>query len=66
MPGRRAWRRMGAPEVMRGARYHAMTKVSQAIVRPPARAEDPWRSIGGPGGPQYPVGDGAGDEYVAM
>lgn len=53
-------------EVMRGARYHSTMKVSQAIVRPPARATDPWRSIGGPGGPQYPVGDGADEEYVAM
>jgi hypothetical protein len=52
-------------EVLRGARYHAAVKVSQTIVRPPQRVPDPWKSIGGPGGPQYPVGDG-GEEYVAM
>lgn len=52
-------------EILRGARYHSAVKVSQAIVRRPAKGPDPWRSIGGPGGPQYPVDD-LGDEYVAM
>ena len=52
-------------EVTRGAGYYAAIKVSQEIVRPLSRP-DPWKSIGGPGGPQYPVG-GGGDEYgVAM
>ena len=53
-------------EVMRGASYHATMKVSQAIVRPPRRGDDPWRTIGGPGGPQYPVEDVDGSQYVAM
>jgi hypothetical protein len=52
-------------EVLRGARYHAAVKVSQTIVRRPKKQEDPWQSIGGPGGPQYPVGDD-GESYVPM
>lgn len=53
-------------EVLRGARYHAAVKVSQTIVRRPKKQEeDPWESIGGPGGPQYPVGDDGGS-YVPM
>ena len=47
--------------VIRGARYHATALVSQGIVRPISRP-DPWReSIGGPGGPRYPLEEG--DEY---
>ena len=46
-------------EVLRGARYYAAVQVSRELVRPLSRP-DPWKSIGGPGGPQYPVG---GDEY---
>ena len=47
--------------IIRGARYHAATTVSQQIVRPLSRP-DPWReSIGGPGGPRYPLEEG--DEY---
>ena len=47
--------------VVRGARYHATALVSQEIVRPISRP-DPWReSIGGPGGPRYPLEEG--DEY---
>jgi len=43
-----------------GASYSATVRVSQAIVPPIARP-DPWRNrVGGPGGPQYPIG---GDEY---
>ena len=53
-------------EVLRGARYHSAVKVSQTIVRRPKKQqEDPWQSIGGPGGPQYPVGD-EGGSYVPM
>jgi hypothetical protein len=48
-------------EIIRGARYHATAIVSQEIVRPLSRP-DPWReSIGGPGGPRYPLEEG--DEY---
>ena len=47
--------------VIRGARYHATAIVSQEVVRPLSRP-DPWReSIGGPGGPRYPLEEG--DEY---
>ncbi len=46
-------------EILRGARYYASVQVSRELVRPLSRP-DPWKSIGGPGGPQYPVG---GDEY---
>ncbi len=51
--------------VIRGARYHATVAVSHDIVRPLSRP-DPWKeSIGGPGGPRYPLEEG--DEYgVAM
>lgn len=46
--------------IVRGARYHAAVSVSREIVRPIARP-DPWKgSIGGPGGPRYPIG---GDEF---
>jgi hypothetical protein len=46
--------------ILRGARYHAAIAVSRAIVRPLSRP-DPWKgTIGGPGGPRYPLG---GDEY---
>jgi len=47
--------------IIRGARYHATAIVSQDVVRPLSRP-DPWReSIGGPGGPRYPLEEG--DEY---
>lgn len=46
--------------ILRGARYHAAVHVSREVVMPIARP-DPWKaSIGGPGGPRYPIG---GDEY---
>lgn len=49
--------------VVRGARYAAALQVSSQLVRPPARP-DPWRkSIGGPGGPRYPIGGDEADEY---
>lgn len=48
--------------VTRGARYHAAVAVSADVVRPLSRP-DPWKqSIGGPGGPRYPLED-EGDEY---
>jgi hypothetical protein len=47
--------------ILRGARYHAAVQVSREIVRPISRP-DPWKkTIGGPGGPRYPIG---GDEYA--
>jgi len=52
-------------EVLRGARYHAAVKVSQMVVRQPTMRPDPWRSIGGPGGPQYPMRDD-GESYAPM
>lgn len=51
-------------EITRGAKYHATVAVSRETVQPLSRP-DPWKAIGGPGGPQYPVE--GGDEYsVAM
>lgn len=48
-----AWR-----QITRGARYHAAGRVSQALVLPTEQRPDPWaQTIGGPGGPQYPVAD---------
>jgi hypothetical protein len=50
-----AWR-----TILRGARYSACVLVTRDVVRPLTRP-DPWkRSIGGPGGPRYPID---GDEY---
>src|SRR5690606_25996694 len=47
--------------IIRGARYAAAATVSKEIVRPLFRP-DPWKdSIGGPGGPRYPLEEG--DEY---
>lgn len=47
--------------IIRGARYAAAAAVSKEIVRPLFRP-DPWKdSIGGPGGPRYPLEEG--DEY---
>lgn len=46
--------------MIRGAGYHAALQVSVRVVAPLPRP-DPWKgAIGGPGGPQYPIGD---DEY---
>lgn len=46
--------------LLRGAGYHAALQVSLQVVAPLPRP-DPWQhSIGGPGGPRYPLG---GDEY---
>ena len=46
--------------IVRGARYAAALDISAQLVRPLARP-DPWKSsVGGPGGPRYPIG---GDEY---
>jgi hypothetical protein len=47
-------------QITRGAHYYAAVHASRAVIPPPPRP-DPWKTIGGPGGPQYPV-DG-GDEY---
>lgn len=49
-------------EGLRGANYCAAVRVSQDLVVPDR--EDQWEgSIGGPGGPRYPIGDGADDQY---
>ena len=50
------------------ARYHAAVQVSRDVVTPIARP-DPWKSsVGGPGGPRYPIETGepgdAADEYA--
>ncbi len=49
-------------EITRGARYHAAVVVSKAIIRASAHA-NPWQSIGGPGGPQYPVNEDEDDRF---
>lgn len=48
-------------EFVRGARYAAAARTSRVVVPPLARP-DPWAEhvVGGPGGPQYPIGN---DEY---
>jgi hypothetical protein len=47
--------------IVRGARYAAALEISGGLVRAPRRP-DPWKeAVGGPGGPQYPIG---GDEYT--
>lgn len=46
--------------ILRGARYSACVLATRDVV-PPLTRPDPWkRSIGGPGGPRYPID---GDEY---
>lgn len=52
-------------EVIRGAKYHSAVKVSQTILKSQVQESDPWESIGGPGGPQYPVQDD-GSSYAPM
>ncbi len=47
-------------QITRGADYYVAVQASRAIIPPPPRP-DPWKTIGGPGGPQYPVDDD--DEY---
>ncbi|MDF1837625.1 MAG: hypothetical protein P1V35_07150 [Planctomycetota bacterium] len=49
-------------EISRGARYHAAVVVSKAMIRASAHA-NPWQSIGGPGGPQYPVTEDDDDRF---
>ena len=45
-------------QITRGAYYHAAGRVSQSLIRPTDSRPDPWATtIGGPGGPQYPVTD---------
>jgi hypothetical protein len=52
--------------VTRGARYHAAAVVSRAVVRPLSRP-DPWKqSVGGPGGPRYPIAGATDDYEVAL
>jgi len=48
-------------EIVRGASYYAAVHVTRKVV-PPLSRPDPYKAIGGPGGPQYPV-EGDGDEY---
>lgn len=45
-------------QVTRGAYYHCAGRVSQSLIQPTEAHPDPWGgTIGGPGGPQYPVND---------
>ena len=52
-------------EITHGARYFAAVHVCKEFRRRPPQP-DPWNAIGGPGGPQYPVDDGADEYGVAM
>jgi hypothetical protein len=53
-----------ARQVTRGASYLAASDVCRKL-SPPLRHSDPWKTIGGPGGPQYPV-DGDDEYGVAL
>ncbi|MEZ6016037.1 MAG: hypothetical protein R3F49_13035 [Planctomycetota bacterium] len=55
------WRHMN-----RGATYLAAARVSSYLVPPHKKKGNPWQSIGGPGGPQYPVGNDEDDYHVAL
>jgi hypothetical protein len=49
--------------ITRGAHYSVCAQITRSLVRPLARP-DPWkRSVGGPGGPRYPIETADGDEY---
>lgn len=50
----------------RGALYFATARVSEHLVPPHKKKGNPWQTIGGPGGPQYPVDVAADDYHVAM
>jgi len=49
-------------EVMRGAKYVTAVEITRTLVRP-VTPPDPWHTIGGPGGPQYPVDSDDGERY---
>jgi hypothetical protein len=52
-------------EITHGARYAAALEVSTRLVRP--LVVDPWQDrVGGPGGPQYPVGEHSDQFQVSM
>lgn len=52
-------------ELTHGARYAAALEVSTRLVKP--LVVDPWQDrVGGPGGPQYPVGDHSDQFQVSM
>ena len=55
------WRHMS-----RGATYLAAASVSQHLVPPHKKKGNPWLSIGGPGGPQYPIGTDEDEYHVAL
>lgn len=50
----------------RGATYLAAARVSQHLVPPHKKKGNPWISIGGPGGPQYPIGTDENEYHVAL
>lgn len=54
-------------QVTRGAYYHAAGRVSQALILPTDSKPDPWaKTIGGPGGPQYPIDDDLDGYHVTV
>jgi len=53
-------------KVLRGARYAAALQVSRGVVQP-MPGPNPWsQTIGGPGGPQYPIVGGEDDYGVSL
>lgn len=50
----------------RGATYLAAASVSEHLVPPHKKKGNPWVAIGGPGGPQYPIGAGDNEYHVAL
>jgi hypothetical protein len=50
----------------RGATYLAAASVLQHLVPPHKKKGNPWHSIGGPGGPQYPIGKDEDEYHVAL
>lgn len=59
--GAALWRHLS-----RGATYLAAASVSQHLVPPHKKKGNPWLSIGGPGGPQYPIGTDEDEYHVAL
>lgn len=49
-------------EIMRGAKYVSAVETTRLLVRP-VSSPDPWHTIGGPGGPQYPVDPDEDERY---
>ncbi len=49
--------------VTRGARYHAALAVCRSLLKPAPPPDPEKETLGGPGGPRYPIDDDGDDEY---